>query len=246
MIDFILGFTFSLGIGLLAYKRHSLDLSGLLAAILIGTFLYAFVGWFMFFMLMVFFVTSSLISRLNPNRKASNRNYIQVFANGGLAFVLSIIYAFNPEPLLYVLILTSIAVAASDTWSSEIGRLSKANPKIIFTNKEIPMGLSGGVTKLGFLASLSASLVFALLSLFYVSIFDALFIFLFAFIGGVFDSLLGVIQVKYKDIRSNKLTEKITDFTIYHSGIKWLDNNLVNFLSNSFAVLLLFILYVWL
>ena len=246
MIDFFMGFVLSFLVGLLAYKRKSLDLSGLLAAIVIGTFLYGFVGWFMFFMLMVFFVSSSLISRFNLDKKASNRNYIQVFANGGLAFVLAIIYAVNPEPLLYVLILTSIAVSASDTWSSEIGRLSKTKPKVIFTNKEIPMGLSGGVTKLGFLASLAAGLVFALLSLFYVSIFDALFIFMFAFIGGVFDSLLGVIQVKYKDIRSNKLTEKITDFTIYHSGIKWLDNNLVNFLSNSFAVLLLFIVYIWL
>ena len=244
MTDFLIGFLLSMLVGVAAFQKQSLDESGVITALIIGTLLYGFVGWFAFLMLMFFFISSSLMSKFNPDKKSSKRTYIQVLANGGLVGILAILYGLTGEPkMIYVLILTSIAVATSDTWSSEIGRMSKNLPKLIFTKKEVPKGISGGVTLLGFSASLSASLIFALLSLFVVEWIDALFIFIFAFAGGIFDSVLGIIQVKYKDVKENILTEKISITTVYHSGYRWLDNNLVNFLSNSLAVLILYTIY---
>ena len=242
-MDFIIGFLLSTLIGSIAYKKQSLDFSGLLTAILIGTLLYGFVGAFSFAMLMLFFISSSLISRLNPDKKSSRRSSIQVLANGGVVGILSVIYGLRENSLVFVLILTSIAIAASDTWSGEIGRLSKKLPKVIFTNKIVPKGLSGGVTPLGFFASFLAAFIFASLSLFVVDIYDALLIFVFAFLGGILDSLLGIVQVKYKDIKNDVLTEKTGPNIVYYSGFRWLDNNLVNFLSNGGAVLLLMLIY---
>ncbi len=244
-MDFIIGFLLSAAIGGIAYKKQSLDFSGLVTAIAIGTVLYGFVGAFSFAMLMLFFISSSLISRLNPDKKSSRRSSIQVLANGGMVGVLSVIYGLSQDRVVFILILTSIAIAASDTWSGEIGRLSKSLPKIIFTNKIVPKGLSGGVTPLGFFASFLAAGIFAVLSLSVVSPLDAVLIFVFAFFGGVLDSVLGIVQVKYKDIKNDVLTEKTGPNIVYHSGLRWLDNNLVNFLSNGGAVLLLMLIYFW-
>ncbi len=242
MTDFLIGFLLSVGVGVIAYSKRSLNLSGVLSALVIGTLLYGFVGWFSFLMLMVFFVSSSVLSKLNPDKTSSRRTAIQVLANGGVVGVLAVVYGFNQDPLIYILILTSIAISASDTWSSEIGRLSKKLPTLIFTNKQVPKGISGGVTALGFFASFLAALLFSSLSLIVVGYVDAFIIFVFALIGSTLDSCLGIIQVKYKDTETDVLTEKVSDSTVYFSGFKWLDNNLVNFLANLGAVFLLFIL----
>ncbi len=240
---FIIGFIASALVGAYAMHKNSLTLSGWSAAVFIGTLLYGFAGGYAFFLLMVFFGSSSLISRFNPDKVSSKRTAVQVFANGLPAAIVAIFYGFLGYLELYALMIASIGIATTDTWSSEIGRLSKHPPRHIFTLKPIKTGLSGGVTLLGFLASAGAALLMTALSVPVVPSLPLLSgIFLFSFLGSVIDSMLGVIQVKYKDILGD-VTELKTAAIEKHSGLSFLDNNLVNAYSNGLGILA-FIIYI--
>jgi uncharacterized protein (TIGR00297 family) len=240
MTDFLIGFLLSALVGVGAYKKKSLSESGVLAALILGTLLYGFAGWQSYLILMVFFILSSFISKFNPDRVSSRRTYVQVLANALVATGFGFIYFLTNNIDFLIVSVGSIAVSASDTWSSEIGRLSKHNPRHIFTFKVMGRGLSGGVSLLGFLASLLASTVFALLTLIITR--NPLYIigvFVAAFLGSIIDSMLGTIQIKYKDTVTGVLTEKPNLNTTYYSGFKWISNNTVNFSANIVTSLLL-------
>lgn len=242
MTDFVIGFLLSALVGVGAYKKKSLSESGVIAALVLGTLLYGFAGWEAYLILMAFFVLSSFISKFNPDRISSRRTYIQVLANALVATVFGFLYYLTSNVHFLIVTVGSIAVSASDTWSSEIGRLSKHNPRHIFTFKVMGRGLSGGVSLLGFLASLLASTVFALLTLIITrNITYILGVFFAAFIGSIIDSMLGTIQLKYKDKETGMITEKASPHTIYYSGFKWISNNTVNFTANALSSILLFI-----
>jgi len=236
----LIGFLLSGVVSVTAYFKSSLSVSGVLAALFVGTVIYAFAGWFSFLLLMIFFISSSLISIVDETKEPSRRNALQVFANALIASIMAILYyALNHEVYLALLI-ASIGVSAADTWSSEIGKRSKHDPFHVFKLKRMDKGLSGAISLKGLLAAFFAALLYMALSTFVIEQFIyTLMVFIFSFLGSIIDSMLGVIQVKYKDLKTNRLTEKNTTHTVYHSGIVWLNNNMVNFLSNVFSVLIM-------
>lgn len=69
----------------------------------------------------------------------------------------------RPQPPCYLLVLCTgfeivngshYAAANADTWSSELGILSKSPPFLITTLKTVPPGTNGGVSILGLLAAI--------------------------------------------------------------------------------------------
>jgi uncharacterized protein (TIGR00297 family) len=70
--------------------------------------------------------------------------------------------AFNPFPF-NVGFFASLAAAFGDTLSSEIGSLSKEKPVLITTLSLVYPGEDGGVTILGFLASMLGGLLYGVL-----------------------------------------------------------------------------------
>ena len=80
------------------------------------------------------------------------------------------------------------------------------------------------------------------------SITSVAIILLSGFFGSIFDSILGAsIQVKYKCPVCQKITEKKVHCekeTQYEKGIKFVDNNLVNLLSNLFVFIVLWLILV--
>lgn len=242
MTGFLIGFLLSAFIGVVAYQKKSLSESGVIAAMVIGTLFYGFSGWESYLILMVFFVLSSFISKFNPDRISSRRNYIQVLSNALVSLFFAFLYYLTNQMSYLVISIASIAISASDTWSSEIGRLSKNEPRHIFTFKPINRGLSGGVSLLGFLASLLASGVFSLLTLLVSRNPNHIIgVFLAAFVGSIVDSMLGSVQVKYKELSTGLITEKQAAHTVYYSGFTWLSNNLVNFSANMITSVLLLV-----
>ena len=236
MTEFLIGFGLSTIVALLAYQKKGLNEGGVITAIIIGTILFVYGGWFAFVFLVVFFGSASLLNLLSKEKPPAHRNTIQVLANGGFAAVFSIGYYITQVDLYYTLIFLSVAVSASDTWSSEVGVLSKHNPRDILTFKTVPTGLSGGITLIGFAASLAASILFGVLS--YIALTDwtlVLMIIGFAFLGSVIDSLLGTIQIKYINDAGFVTEIKAKEFSRY-SGFPWLTNDLVNFLSNGLTL----------
>jgi uncharacterized membrane protein len=116
--------------------------------------------------------------------------------------------------------------------------------------RQVPRGLSGGISLLGSAVSAFAA---ALCALAYFLVFrhfaGALSVFLLANAGCLLDSILGdLLQEKFSCPRCGSLTEKRTHCdvaTVHASGIPHLDNCFVNLISNAFAAVVAVLLLIW-
>jgi uncharacterized protein (TIGR00297 family) len=254
-IDVMIGFLISSCIAGLAYYKHSLTRSGLIAAVFFGTLIYMFGGILVWSALIAFFVSSSVLTKFKAHKKASKtddikgRNYIQVISNALVATVFSILYFFINQEIFLLAAVVSIATSNSDTWASEIGVLSQGKTRYIINLKEAPRGASGAITLLGTFAAVLGAMFIALIFIivYYLSFGLTLESFLLygfiisfgGFIGCFMDSYLGaLIQAKYKGVKTGRLTEKSwlpDEKVILASGFALITNDAVNFLSSLFA-----------
>jgi uncharacterized membrane protein len=105
---------------------------------------------------------------------------LQVFANSGVASVLSLLHAYQlyqrgdekscypwRGDLLVIGIVANYAAVAADTFSSELGILSKSEPRLVTSLRlrKVPRGTNGGVTLWGLLAGLLGSMVIVITAL---------------------------------------------------------------------------------
>ena len=240
----ILGFALSSLISYLAYQKKSLTFDGALGAVLVGTIIYGFAGGFAYFVLMVFFFSSSLMGVFDEDKAPSQRTLIQVLANASLASLMALLYGIYQHEAYLALMIASIGISAADTWASEVGKRSTSRPFHIFKLEPMDKGLSGAVSMRGVIASLAAALVFAFLASIVIQSFFLVFMVgVISFSGSIIDSMLGTVQVKYMDPITQTLTEQKSPTHPYHSGIKYLGNNGVNFLSNMASlVVMIFII----
>jgi len=205
--------------------------------------------------------------------KKSGRTALQVVCAGGIAGIAALLkgmYENNillwPDPnqlshILTVAFLGAVSSANADTWAVELGLLSKEDP-VLITNlkKKVPPGTSGGVTKLGTLGSFLGALFIAVISAAlyqYISppqsAIDPVSIFIVTFLSGSIaekiDSFLGAtIQVKYWCPKCNKETDKKIHKcgmkTEYLSGIKFVNNELVNLMSTLSGAIIAVLIYI--
>ncbi|KWX87270.1 hypothetical protein AMQ83_14095, partial [Paenibacillus riograndensis] len=137
-----------------AYYKRSLRLSGSLAVIAMGTIYFGAGNAFWFGILLLFFISSSLLSKLHHENKAEleaaydktgRRDAGQVFANGGLGMVLVRLNAIYPLELWGYLFIGVMATVTSDTWATEIGTPANKPPRPVLPGRILPPGTSGGV-----------------------------------------------------------------------------------------------------
>ncbi len=246
-----IGFGLALVISLAAFAVRSLSRSGALAAILLGTAVFGLGGLPWAALLLGFFISSSLLSRLFRRRKqsleekfskGSQRDAAQVAANGGIAGALALAQVVFPaSPLPWLAAAAALAAANADTWATELGVLSPVKPRLITSGKVVEMGTSGGLTPLGTLAALAGAAFIALLAgLFPPSgmkvapLWAALLVTLAGFLGSLIDSLLGAtVQAIYTCPRCAKETERhplhsCGTPTLPFRGWRWLNNDGVN------------------
>ncbi len=253
----LLGFFLSSSVGLLAYRRRSLNRSGVAGAIITGTTTVGLGGWPWGLSLIFFFISSSLLSHFRERDKAaiaedkfskgSERDILQVAANGGVATLLTLGYGFSTSPTVRNVCeagyIGAFATATADTWATELGTLSTQKPRLITTGKTITPGTSGGITLLGTsVATVGATalgLFYALLQgqryapLSFIGLVSGL-------AGSLFDSFLGAtLQAMYYCPVCKKETERRIHNCGAHTtplrGIAWLNNDGVNFLATLFG-----------
>ena len=177
-VQIVTGLILSSLIAWLAYRRAALTKSGVAGAILTGTAIFGFGGLDWGVLLIVFFVSSSLLTRYRESAKAEvaeqfakggPRDLQQALANGGMAALIALVYGLTGTasmPLLFAFV-GAMAEANADTWATELGILSKETPRMITTRKPVAAGTSGGVTWDGTGAALTgATLIGGLASLF--------------------------------------------------------------------------------
>ena len=264
-LSFAWGLFFSGLISIIAYLRKSLSLSGAVAAMGVGTLIFMFGSLFWYRLLLVFFISSSIFSHFKRERKreveelfakTGCRDALQVLANGGLGAVLVIFSFLSSDPLPYMMLyLGTIASVNADTWATELGVLNRQAPRHILTWKRVEKGTSGGISRLGLVASLCAAGLIGLLGFLWMRMEghsvspSVIFIGTMAgFIGALVDSLLGATVQK---INVCQQCGKITEKTVHcgqeadnYQGHSWMTNDLVNFLSSFFGGLIAWGLYI--
>ena len=261
-MQIIPGFFLAIIIAYLAYRAHSLNTSGAIAATVVGTIIFGLGGLQWAVLLLLFFITSSILSRMFKKRKQGldekfskghERDAGQVFGNGGLATAFVLIHALYPESIIgWVGFAAALAAVNADTWATELGVLNPTPPRMITDlRKRVEKGTSGGVSYFGTFASLLGAAVIALPAAWFAGDWSLLpLISLAGLAGSLFDSLLGAtVQAMYYCPADKKETEKhplhtCGTETVHIRGWKWLDNDWVNFACGAAGVVvaLVFIL----
>lgn len=251
---------FILVMSFIGYKFHLLSKSGAIAAFLVGTFIFWGTGWQGFLILGLFFVTSSFFSELKSKQKksievehhrGSRRDYIQVMANGGIASICSFIFVVDGSVIWIYAFITAIACAASDTWASEVGTLSRKKPVYLKTLQRVNKGRSGAFSLVGTVTALCGAAFITYTGLYVFDMYEfetMIIITVIAFIGQWIDTALGAYwQVQYQCQVCQKQTESRShcgERTKQTYGKRLMQNDIVNVLSITSATMLA-ILWFW-
>jgi uncharacterized protein (TIGR00297 family) len=245
VITLLVGAGLAVLIAGLAYALGSLSATGALGAVLVGTATFGIGGLVPGILLILFFVSSSALSRFGGSRKrafaaafskGSRRDHGQVFANGGLAAVLAALYGLTGQMHWLIGVAGALAAVNADTWATELGVLARHRPRLITTGVEVEAGTSGGVTLEGTLAAVGGS---ALISLTGGLLGAGWPLAVAALAGGLagmlFDSLLGAtVQAMYYCPTCARETERHPQHSCGSAtervrGWPWLRNDEVNF-----------------
>ena len=191
-------------LSVLSVKMHCLSRSGAIASLAVGFLLAIFGSFEAFFIVTLFVILSFFATMRDIDKKIQmglqegqfgERGWKNVAAVGFPPVLLTIVNFFFPMDgnLYIVMFLTSVTVAGADTIASEIG-VKDPNPIMITTFKRCEPGTNGGISKLGTVASMFASLIIAIIGwLSMTASLDILLLipFLFGIFGNILDSLFG-------------------------------------------------------
>lgn len=163
--QWILAATLACIVVITASRLRALSISGAIAAIALGTTIVGSGGWWPGVILVVFFATSSLVSRTNSGQaRGSRRDWIQVIANGWGMLLGTVLYALTGWLPWLLFGIGAIAAATADTWSSELGRASASPPRLITTGSIVTPGTSGAISTRGSHATVLGAFLIALLA----------------------------------------------------------------------------------
>jgi uncharacterized protein (TIGR00297 family) len=236
-----------------SYYLKALSMTGAIAALIVGTLTFGFGGWLAALLLILFFVSSSGLSRFRKAmkqeasqafEKGGRRDLGQVLANGAAASGLALAYGLTGNPAYLVALAGAIAAVNADTWSTELGVLSPKQPRLLTTGARVLSGTSGGVTLVGLLASFGgAGLIAAALGIWTGMLGMGAAVLTGGVLGGVFDSLLGAtVQAQYYCPICERQTEhhprhSCGSHTRHSSGWRWMSNDWVNFTASLLGAL---------
>ena len=257
----VAGFILAGLVAALAWRGRSLTLAGAIAAVGIGGMIVGAGGWWLGALLVLFFVTSSALSRLRRQgqgladgvvQRGSRRDAVQVLANGGAATIAALLLALSDADVWRLGATCGVAAANADTWSTEIGRWAGRQPRLITSGRSVAPGTSGGITLPGTgaavggagLIGLGAALGVAMggLALPAGSVTALLVVTLAGFGGALVDSILGAtVQRVYRCPRCGRETEQPRHRcgvdTIPIRGLPGFTNDTVNALATLLAML---------
>lgn len=201
--------------------------------------------------MIAYFVSSSLLTRLGHARKSlrtasavaatTARNARQVLANGGVFAAAASVFALTGDARWAIAAAGALSAAAADTWATEIGTLVGGTPRSVLTGKPIAVGMSGGVTLAGTLASGVAALLVGVAAapLIADGVRSGTWIValtLAGLAGSLVDSLLGAaVQAKRWCGSCRIFTERpmhdCGTATAHERGLRWMTNDTVNLIA---------------
>lgn len=256
--SFLVGVLFAAIIATLSYKIKFLTYSGAFATFVLAGLIFGLGGIKWSVPILTFFILSSILSKARKRKnemvelyfeKGGVRDHLQVFANGGLGGLLVVLNFFHQDNLFYLIYLSTLSAVCADTWATEIGTWKKAATYNVLTLKPVEQGVSGGVSLIGTVGALAGAFAIVLSGIAWNDLPAASYIILIfsaGLFGSFFDSILGAtIQSQNQCTICNKVTEKNIHCGIeanHFRGYKWINNDVVNFLSGVSGALLIIIL----
>ncbi len=204
-MDLIIGFSLGIIVAALAFRAGALSRSGAIAAAVSGGLIFGLGGLPWAVLLMTFFISSSLLSRLFTRQKnalsekfskGSRRDAGQVLANGGLGALLAVMHSLFPsESWPWFAFIGAMAAVNADTWATELGVLNPTPPRLIRNWKPVERGTSGGISLMGSLAAFAGAFLVGLIAALFSPSDPIILVITAAVLGGLigafFDSLLG-------------------------------------------------------
>lgn len=222
----------------LTFLGRFLTLDGMFAAIVVGTFIFGLGGWQTAVVVLLFFISSALISgNKKPDRNraiTARRDGLQVWSNGFWFVVCLIAFAFFNSNMFVIAALAAVATAAADTWGTELGSKYYRSTFLITNFRNVEPGTDGGISLKGTIASLFGSLVIGAASIYVFSLQFTVFLSIFTagFLGSLVDSYFGA---------TFQRNDNSVSLPVLHTKIN-IDNNLVNGISTGIGAMLAIIL----
>lgn len=245
LFQFFGGLLLAVIVGQAARKVKALDRGGAWMAGVVGGLIFGLGGLAWAALLLTFFISSSLLSRLFSARKAdlaekfekgSTRDWGQVLANSGVGAFLAVVQLLYPDQVWpWLACAAAFAAVNGDTWATELGVLSKTQPRLVTTGKPVERGTSGGVTWTGTLAALAGAGLVGLVGWFFrpeIGFAAAVgLVGLAGLLGTFVDSFLGatVQAIYYDDVRQKETERRPADAAVPVRGWVWMNNDVVNF-----------------
>lgn len=187
----------------------------------------------------IFFIGLIRKKMQGPKKQHETRNGYQILINGGAGTLMMALYGVTADERWLLLCLVAIGGCFIDSISSDVGRLSRHAPYDFLRKIPVPTGISGGVTAMGTGYAGFFSILIGIFAGFVMkfSWTEALLTGVMCFLQTLVDTALGsLLQVKYQCRVCGKLTERkhhCDNPSCYVSGIRWMDNNMVNLLSSA-------------
>lgn len=247
----VAGFALSTAIAAAARCTRSLSRSGSVAAVALGTACAA-AGWRWAMLLVGYFVAAAAVSHFRAAEKSARtarlsarrgpRNAAQVLANGAIFTLAALASSAGSDGWSWAGV-GALAASSADSWGTELGTLSRGQPRSIRSRERVPTGASGGITTLGTAATVAGAAVVALgagmLGWPRGVVVAALAA---GTLGALVDSLLGATaQSRRRCDRCNELTERPVHHcgtsTRHSGGARWLDNDGVNLVATAAGAL---------
>jgi uncharacterized protein (TIGR00297 family) len=230
----------------LARRAGTLNESGQWAAIGCGIAA-AIGGWGWAILLVIYFAAATAVSALGAREKAERcaravpqvpyRNATQVLANGAAFSILAAQAGPAAGSVWGLAAAGALAASSADTWGTEIGTLWGGTPRSIITAQRLTPGMSGGVTPIGFAATIVGALIVAGAGAWLFNEATASRFLVAAVAGGVAgaaaDSLLGAtLQARRWCDHCKEWTERrvhpCSYRTVHARGYRWMSNDVVN------------------
>jgi uncharacterized protein (TIGR00297 family) len=242
---------------LLAIGAKAIDRRGFLASLAVGYPILLGGGWQWFVIVATFFVLGVAFTWYryeykksigSAQEKGGTRNWPNILANGGVAALLGLGEFLGGGLVFSVLYVGAVSAAASDTVATELGLLNRGPPRLVTDlRRVVSPGTSGGVSPMGLLGTLLASALIGMVAaaLGVSSGLQAAYVVAVSVTGGVLGSLADSVagatfQRKSFCVVCGKPSENLVhcgEPTRYSSGLKFVDNHVVNVIATLFGAL---------
>jgi uncharacterized protein (TIGR00297 family) len=168
------------GFGIFSVKTKAVNLSGLIAGLVVGLSVWVFGGWPWFVLLLTFHLVTAQFTHFKYEHKRKlgvaegkegARGWGNVFANGGVPAFFAVfetiypMYSGQVADIFFAAFIGAISTTTADTLATEIGLLHPRAPRLITSlKKKVPPGTSGGISPLGEAAVIGGGLLIGCVS----------------------------------------------------------------------------------